>query len=57
MYLINLNTAIIGKAVGDNYLLLLRDTEQKLDVTVSLNSQKIEELLASLKEQGVASSN
>ena len=51
------NPQIIGKAVGDNYLLLLRDPEQKLDVTVSLNSQKIEELLASLKEQGVANSN
>ena len=44
------NPQIIGKAVGDNYLLLLRDTEQKLDVTINLNSQKLEELLASLNK-------
>ena len=44
------NPQIIGKAVGDNYLLLLRDTEQKLDVTISLNSQKLEELLSSLNK-------
>lgn len=44
------NPQIIGKAVGDNYLLLLRDTEQKLDVTVSLNSQKLEELLILLQK-------
>ena len=44
------NPQIIGKAVGDNYLLLLRDTEQKLDVTINLNSQQLEELLASINK-------
>ena len=44
------NPQIIGKAVGDNYLLLLRDIEQKLDVKINLNSQKLEELLAITNE-------
>ena len=39
---------IIGKVIGDNYLLLLRDVEQKLDVKVSFNPENLAELLAIL---------
>ncbi|MDJ0635276.1 MAG: hypothetical protein QNJ34_18945 [Xenococcaceae cyanobacterium MO_188.B29] len=44
------NPQIIGKAIGDNYLLLLRDAEQKLDMKVSFNSEKLAELLAILNK-------
>lgn len=42
------NPQIISKSIGENYLLLLRDNAQKLDVTISLDSEKLAELLASL---------
>ncbi len=41
---------IIGKTIGDNYLLLLRDTDQKLDLKINLSPQKLAELLANLNK-------
>lgn len=32
---------MIGAAIGDNYLLLLRDKEQKLEVKINLSSAKV----------------
>ena len=44
------NPQIIGKAIEDNFLLLLRDAEQKLDVKVSFNPENLAELLAMLNK-------
>ena len=44
------NPQIVGKAIGDNYLLLLRDPEQKLDIKVNLDSRKLTYLLERLND-------
>lgn len=44
------NPQIVGKAIGDNYLLLLRDAEQKLDVKINLDSRKLTDLLERLND-------
>ncbi len=45
------NPSIVGGTVGENYLLLLRDKTQKLEVKVSLSSENLLKLLDSLKQK------
>jgi hypothetical protein len=46
------NPLIVGNQVGDNYILLLRDKSQKLQVKITLNYQNLQQLLESLPKQG-----
>ena len=41
---------IVGRAKDDRYLLLLRDVEQKLEITVTVSTEQFQKLLESLKQ-------
>ncbi|WP_013323540.1 hypothetical protein [Gloeothece verrucosa] len=41
---------IVGNSVGDNYVLLLRDKQQQLQVKITLTPHSLQQLLASLPQ-------